>query len=242
MANSEAFLVTFATIEKWLRQMDGADRILPFSKLVEQVALRHSAVDRFRVDLKEYANLRNAIVHERTDGHVIAEPNDRAVADFTRICASLTNPPAVIPKFQVTVKTRTLDESIGDAVREMRVGSFSQLPILREGKVIDLLTAGTVARWLAHELENDLVSLKDTKISEVLPHVEEKDHYCLLPRKATLLDALSKFEEFAARGKDLDAILITTDGRPNQPLLGIITLYDLPTILAECGLKRVSAT
>jgi CBS domain-containing protein len=192
--------------------------------------------------LKEFADLRNAIVHERTDGHVIAEPNDRALAELDRLRTALMNPPTVIPKFQITVRSRTLTDSVGEAVTDMRNGSFSQLPILTGGRVVALLTAETGVRWLASEVMNELVSPWETKIEQVLPHTEDLEHYCFLSRRATLLDALSQFEDFAARGKDLDAILISHNGKPEQELLGILTLYDLPAILEATGLKRVSAT
>jgi len=123
----------------------------------------------------------------------------------------------------------------------MRAGSFSQLPIRSDGKVFALLTSETVVRWLASELHNDLISLSETKIEVVLPHTEDQEHYCFLSRRATLQDALSRFEDFTSRGKDLDAVLITENGRPDQNLVGILTVYDLPEILETLGLRRMSA-
>lgn len=238
--NSEVFIQIFAQIEAWLRKEARADRATSFYQLVERVASQDRSVLRYKDDLKEFADLRNAIVHERTDGHVIAEPNDRAVKDFERIRAALLSPPAVIPLFQRSVQSRNVDEAVGKAVSDMRSGSFSQLPILSNGKVTALLTSETVVRWLASEVSNDLVSLMDTKITEVLPHTEDLDHFCFLSRRATLHEVLVCFEDFAARGKDLDAILISQDGKPEQTLLGILTVYDLPSILAALGLRRVS--
>jgi CBS domain-containing protein len=241
MTNSDKFLQTFSVLESWLRKQTSATRSASFYELVERVAGADQAVRRYKDDLKEFADLRNAIVHERTDGHVIAEPNERAVTDFDRIRKALLNPPTVIPKFQLTVRSRDVNESVGTAVTDMSAGAFSQLPVLSSGRVIGLLTTETVVRWLASELCNDLVSLQETTIDKVLPHVEDRDHYCFLPRTATLLHALSRFEDFASRGKDLDAILISHDGKPEQQLLGILTVYDLPSILESLGLRRVSA-
>lgn len=242
MGNSDTFLAHFAAVEAWLRQQAQADRSLPFYQLVDRAAQKHRAVARYRDDLKEFGDLRNAIVHERTDGHVIAEPNDRAVVDLERLRARRLSPPAVIPKFQINVRSRALTDTVGAAVTDMRDGSFSQLPVLADGKVVALLTSETVVRWLASEVMNEYVAPWETKIELVLPYTEDRDHYCFLSRSATLLEALSQFEEFAARGKDLDAILITHDGKPDQQLMGILTLFDLPAILETLGLKRVSAT
>jgi CBS domain-containing protein len=240
MSNSNEFLNIFSSLESWLRSQTNAERSASFYELVEKASRVHAAVRRYKDDLKEFADLRNAIVHERTDGHVIAEPNLRAVAEFDRIRKAFLDPPKLIPKFQMKVKSRIATDSVGSAVRDMREGSFSQLPVLSDGRVVDLLTSETVVRWLASEFGNELVSLWETSILDVLPHAEDQDHYCFLPRGATLFDALACFEDFASRGKDLDAILVTHSGKPDQELLGILTVYDLPDVLESLGLRRVS--
>jgi predicted transcriptional regulator len=242
MSNSEDFLGIFSAVEKWLRQQLNADRTTSFNSLVDKAAETDRAVMRYRNDLKEFADLRNAIVHERTDSHVIAEPNTRAITDFQHVRSMLMNPPKVIPKFQVIVVFRTLSETVGEAVADMRKGSFSQIPILSENNVVAVLTSETVVRWLASEVANELVGPWETKIRDVLPHTENKDHYCFLSRNATLLDVLSKFEDFSVCGKHLDAILISQDGKSIQKLIGILTIYDLPEIMKELGLKRMSTT
>lgn len=242
MRNSDAFLAIFSEVEKWLRTSAGNDRRTTFHEALQLVADKNPLVRRFKDDLKEFADLRNAIVHERSDGHVIAEPNDRALTEFRQIQASLLRPPKVIPQFQRTVKYRMAHEAVGLAVQDMREGSFSQLPVLHEGKIIALLTSETVVRWLASELKNDLVSLGDTAIAEVLGHVEDEEHYCYLSRDASLHDAVVRFEDFAARGKDLDAILITDRGSSDQKLLGILTVSDLPAILRNLGLRRIATS
>lgn len=238
LRNSDAFLAIFTDVEKWLRAIAGMDKGVPLFQVIEKAAAKDARVRRYRDDLKEYADLRNAIVHERSDCHVIAEPNERALADFQRIRSALLEPPKVIPLFQREVKSRDTTDSVGNAVVDMRAGSFSQLPILRNGEVIAVLTSETVVRWLASEVANDLVSLMDTPISVVLGHMEDEEHYAFLPRTASLHEAITQFESFASRGKTLDAVLITAAGRPNQKLLGILTIYDFPVVLEALGLRR----
>lgn len=242
MKNSQTFLDSFAAIEKWLRSLVSANRATGFYQLVEIASRSNRTVARYRDDLKEYADLRNAIVHERSDGHVIAEPNDAAVADFGRLRSVLLNPPKVIPTFQVTVQTREASQALSEAVTVMLEGSFSQLAVMEEGRVIGLLTSNTITRWLGHEVATDLFSLRETTIAEVLRFTEDPENHCFLGRRSTLFEALARVEDFAARGKDLDAILLTHHGRSNESLLGILTLYDLPKILKMLGLTRFSAT
>ena len=62
MLNSVAFLRVFSSIESWLRQQVDADRSTLFYQLVDRAAAKNRAVVRYRDDLKEFADLRNAIV------------------------------------------------------------------------------------------------------------------------------------------------------------------------------------
>ncbi|MEM7336627.1 MAG: hypothetical protein AAF490_31395, partial [Chloroflexota bacterium] len=102
--------------------------------------------------------------------------------------------------------------------------------------VMALLTAETIARWLASEIKNEIVSLDETTIEDTLAFTEDEDHYCFLSRDSTFYDALEQFNQFAARGKSLDAILITHSGAKDQKLLGILTTYDIPRLLEGVGL------
>lgn len=75
MLNSERFLNAFNSIEHSLRKLAKKEKGTRFYKLVNIASEHYQIVQHFSNDLKEFADLRNAIVHERTDGHVIAEPN-----------------------------------------------------------------------------------------------------------------------------------------------------------------------
>lgn len=236
--NSDTFLAIFSEIEQWLRSQTGSERHVTFYQLIAKTKTKNVAVRQYETALKKYADLRNVIVHERIDNLVIAEPNDSAIADFSRIRDVLLRPAKLIPRFQREVKTRTASDPLGHAIEDMRSGSFSQVPIVDSDGVTSLLTTETVVRWLASEVQNDLVSLLDTPISKVLPHVEDTEHYCFLGRNESVLDAIVRFDDFAANGKELDAILITNDGKASQSLLGILTVYDLPDLLQEAGLSR----
>ncbi|MCO8123960.1 hypothetical protein NHH03_19605 [Stieleria sp. TO1_6] len=242
VSNSNQFLDTFAEVENWLRRHLSVSNDITFSKMVTHASGSNRVIRRYADDLREYAELRNAIVHDRSGGRVIAEPHLTAVRDFQQIAANLTNPPKLIPKFQLHVKTREISDSVGAAVSDMRAGAFSQIPVTRDGSVHAVLTAETVARWLASELKNEIVSLKETAIERVLLHTEESDHYCYLSHDQTMFDAIDAFEHYASAGKSLDAILISHGGQQKNKLLGIVTLFDLPQLLNEIGLKKISAT
>lgn len=75
MNNYERFMNAFTAIEKYLRKYKTSDKTHEsFYGLVEKAKKKDAIVRQYELDLKELADLRNAITHERTDGHPIAEP------------------------------------------------------------------------------------------------------------------------------------------------------------------------
>ena len=153
----ERFLDAFAAIERLLRQKAGAGREVRFFALIGTVAARDPAVRRFAVDLREYADLRNAIVHERGDGHLIAEPHESTVGRIEEIRSLLERPPQLTNSFHGPVQVVDPSDPVGTAAQQMRAGDFSQLPVYKGPAFIGLLTAETVTRWLAAGTSHDVV-------------------------------------------------------------------------------------
>ena len=142
-------------------------------------------------------------------------------------------PVRVYPFFKTDVFSVRLEDSIGKAIKIMYENSFSQLPIFKDQKFYDLLTNNTISRWLGACADDDLFSLDDTEVSQVLEYTENPDNYFFLNSNAHLSEAMEKFQYFETLGKRLDAILITENGSPVEPLLGIITSSDISKILNQ---------
>lgn len=230
MTNSAKFLNAFAAIEKRLRTLIKADRYVSFPALVEDASTRSPVVRRYRNDLKEYADLRNAIVHERSDGRPIAEPHEQVVTDLLRIAKLVLSPPTVLPTFQKTVQSVEAKARISDILRFFWPRNFSQVPVTSGERIIGLLTANTVSRWLASEASNDIVDLREHTVADALRHVEHEGNWRLVRRGTVLAEVIDYFDAAEASGKRLDAILITETGKPTESLLGIITIHDLPKV------------
>ncbi|NWF79740.1 MAG: CBS domain-containing protein [Chloroflexi bacterium] len=230
MSNITAYLDSFAAIERHLRGVTKRGREATFYTLVDEAARSDSAVRRYRDDLKEFADLRNAVVHERGGGQPIAEPNDWAVAQLQKITDQLIRPPRVLPHFQVNVISLTPAVSIAEAVVIMHERSFSQIPIYEDDQFVGLLTSNTIARWLGASVADDVFSLGETSIHQVLAHTEDPDHVGFCAWDTTLIAVAERFQAAQDRGKRLDALLITQNGKPNERPLGIIAVFDLVTI------------
>ncbi|WP_295722009.1 CBS domain-containing protein, partial [uncultured Limnobacter sp.] len=188
-------------------------------------------------EMRRFAELRNLMVHDWQVNEPAVEPSERLVERLERLYASFTNPPKVFPEFKMVVGTCTPDDEIRIPISLMRDGSYSQVPVLNEGKVIDLLTAETVTRWLASEIPNQLIDLPSIKVRDVLKHRVGKEGFRLISRSFTLLDVANLFESQKTLGQEIDALIITESGKDGQNILGLVTVYDMPSILKLLGVE-----
>ncbi|MFW9940471.1 MAG: CBS domain-containing protein [Candidatus Thorarchaeota archaeon] len=230
MLNSELFLTAFNKIEKYLRRITEKDKGTKFYNMVDIASRSSPMVKHFKIDLKEFADLRNAIVHERTDEHVLAEPNDRVVIEIENIFLQLTNPPKIIPTFKTDVYSLNENDFVANAVEHMYKNDFSQIPIYMNNGQMKLLTNNTISRWLGACVEDDVFSLYEIKIKDVLKYSEENENFRFMDRNRNYFEVLEQFNSFEKNGKRLEAILITHSGKKSEKLLGIITIWDLTKI------------
>jgi len=189
-------------------------------------------------DLKEYAELRNAIVHFGPPPKAIAEPHMETVLAIEQLRNLFLQPPKVVDHFKSRVQVCSPDEPIGDVIKRMRSGRYSQMPVLGKGKILGLLTTNTVVRWLAAQVGETTQKLEREVVATVLYEAENSDNYDILSRSATVFDALRAFERHLTSGPPLDALLITATGVSQAAPVAILTLWDYPRLVAMARGER----
>ncbi|MFT5194293.1 MAG: CBS domain-containing protein [Cellvibrionaceae bacterium] len=230
MKNSTRFLNAFVTIEEYLRlRTADHDGFLGFSQMLRRVGQKEKGVRSFEFDLKEYAQLRNAIIHERAGDEVIAEPNHAVVLAIERAAELITKPPIIYPLFQRQVITITFQSPLKKALKIMNSSGISKLPVMDQGKCVGILTSNTVTRWLGNCVENEVLNLDETTAGSVMAFARKKDRYTFRSRHTDLFTAVSAFEDYEHRGERLHALLITENGKETEKIMGIMTISDLPT-------------
>ena len=212
MKNSDRFIDAYNKIDKLLRKrLKGKDNYPinyrpKFSNVIDNVIKFDSGFSYYKYDLIEFDYLRNAIVHDKRENMVIAEPNDWATGYIEKISEDLSNPPKIQKIFKNKREVFILgcNDSIGNAIKKMVEEDYSQIPIYKEDNKIDLLIDNDIVRWLKQNVNENTVDLKNTKILDVL--------------------------KYSSEGKILNAILVTQSGRDSEKIINIITLWDLPKI------------
>lgn len=228
----ERFRAAFNRIEGYLRHYLHERTETEFIRLLNKYGDQHSiwnARDGRR--LRDYASLRNALVHNYYNkDEYLSIPVPYVVADIERIAQELVEPDKVIPKFQRSVSTLKTSDTLVEALTLIQKHSYSQLPVYDQlGNFRGLLTENGITRWLsAHVVDIDeLVSFRETSVGKVLSSEEPRRNYQFVSRNKTVLDVVSQFGHEPL----LEAILISHNGIENEKLLGILTRWDIQEYL-----------
>ena len=233
--NSEIFIELFSEIEQKLKTICNDEFHSNFAELLRKARGINAVVNQYASDLKEFSQLRNAIVHTRRENFVIAEPHNDVIKEIRHIHSLLHNPPRVS---SVMIKNPYFTSSEGSIFELLTVFSEKNImrcPVIDKGTVTCLITAKTISRWLTSKKQNK-VDINGTKISELVPFTEKTD-YCIIGENIDIISLVGMFKNSIKRGTYIQAVLVTKNGQPNSPLVGIITPSDLPLIIERMNLS-----
>ncbi len=226
--NSDIFLSTFNELEKHFKNEFFKGQWKSFKQMLKEGSRFNPIIKRFKEDLFEFTDLRNAIVHNRSNHYkVIAEPHDFIVEQFVAIKTQIVNPKCVSAFFK-KVHTCKLTDKISYPLELIHNHLISQIPIVDSNNiVVEILNASTIAYWLA---ANKDVLTQSTLVSEVIEHKEFKQNYEIIPANTTVFHAADIFKNSykkPPKERYFDTLLITQNGDANEELKGIIVLSDI---------------
>ncbi len=231
---SERFLTAFCSLEYQLQQITGIGSHESFSFLIDHVSRTNAAFAHYRDDLKEYAELRNAIVHKRIGGKTIAEPHPDVVERIESIVKIVTQTPKLAEFFSKKVTICNTEDTLKYVLDLLLKGRFNQLPVYSGKKLVGLLTSDAIVLWLANEFQTAQSFDSTSKVKELLEFASSKaksDEYLLMGHDSTIFDALDAFDAAYKRGKHLQALIITESGKAEQYPLGIVTTLEVPRLI-----------
>lgn len=228
---SARFLNAFCRLEDELRRITGSGTHESFSFLLDRAAHINAAFAHYREDLKEYAELRNAIVHKRIGDEAIAEPHPEIVNRIENIADIVTQAPKLADHFRKHVSTCSPQDSVKKVLNILLKGHFNQMPVYNGKKLVGLLTSDSIAFWLAETFQNSDFVDPETKVRDLLNFPAGKDDFSILSGSKTIFDAIDAFESAHKRGRNLKAIIITENGNEDQHPIGIVTTLEIPTLI-----------
>lgn len=240
MSSANTFLSVYNKTDHFLKEKYSMDRNMSYSRVLDEVAMKSAVIRKYRATLKQFGQLRNAIVHEYRDGEVIAEPTEKAMEEFQRIYEKITKPKRVIDVVGTNVIRVFKTDTIGKALDIMKEEGFSQVPVVGDDGFIGMFSAVHLIEVLSESSEGSsnssdmtIENINNMRLDEVLTYSDRYRQVRFLPKKATVHDAIEIYENMALEDHQIDAILITETGKSHQMPIGILTDSDIPALLNE---------
>lgn len=226
--NSDRFIVSYNKIDQLMKDLIGTNEHMAFFRLIDFAKKKNAVIRRYEADLREYGDLRNAIVHHRTSlDFAIAEPHDDVVAKMEEIESALAKPITVAQLFRTNVTNFQETDSLSYALKVIKDKKYNQFPVYTGKTFKGLITPVGITMWMASMVDSDSFSRKRTILSEILTHESNRDNHQFIHAQASVFEAVEIFKSSVIRGRRLEALLITEDGKASDKLIGIVTPMSL---------------
>lgn len=206
----------------------GENKYSGFSSAIHK-AEKHNVLIRNHIEeLKVYANIRNFLVHEykKLDQDLVVVSKG-LVDNIESFEKSLNEPKRVIPQFQNEVVTFQTKEKINNLLKIVKEKEYTQFPIYNGDAFVGIITSTGITRWLAENVEEDMVVSEIPLIQDIIPFEEKLEAYVFVDKNLPVYDVAELFKNKSSDGSRIEMVLITKNGKPNEKLLGVITPFDL---------------
>lgn len=226
--NSDRFIVSYNRIDQLMKDLIGTKEHMAFFRLIDFAKKKNSIIRRYEADLREYGDLRNAIIHHRTSlEFAIAEPHDDVVAKMEEIEDALAKPITVAQMFRTNVTIFQETDSLSYALKVIKDKRYNQFPVYIGKTFKGLITPVGITMWMASKVDSESFSRKRTMLSEILAHESNRENHRFIKEDASVYEALEIFKSSVTHGRRLEALLITKDGKASDKLIGIVTPMSL---------------
>ena len=239
---AEQFLAEFASLEAHMRRSLGRDQSIAYTRLVSEMRAKALITDSQDQALRTFGYLRNALAHASSSGgEVIADPRQSAVDEFKALAQNVKSPPLLVDVVRHRVEHLDVEAPLNAFMLLVKTKDFSQVPVLENGRYIDMLTLGRLARWIAENRHYDWFDLSETPIRRVLEvELQLEESFARCEPTINLAQALNHFDlgSSATAGEELvpvRGLIVLENGPEVDELRALVTFEDLPLMLRALG-------
>ncbi|MDF2698650.1 MAG: hypothetical protein K0Q49_206 [Haloplasmataceae bacterium] len=220
-----------------MRELLDEDSKTSHVQLIDKLAKTSNLFRNYKNDLKEFAELRNAIVHNthfcgNPYGDVIAEPHDIVVEMYQDLLNQVTKPQTAKDIYRKTndesVYSASSDTKIIDIIKNMYNKAYTCVPVIENKKIVGVFSENVLISLFAIKGNIDISNLKINDINELVDmnnHYGEYFKFCKV--KDTIFDIKELFQTKREDHKRLEMIFVTGNGLSNEDVLGVISAWDL---------------
>lgn len=235
LTNYEKFIRIFNTLHEILGEKLNQPN-MQFGELLK-VAERNNdkVVMNYGKELDFYREFRNLLTHQATiNKPPAAEPNDFLINEIYEVTQRIENPKKVYDLFLSDVIHFNIDENLSEVLKVVSEKEYSQFPVFDEEGLVGLISESGITRFLAESVDDDIISIVETEIKDVIDQDEARDSISIVNSTTLIHDVKDIFDKKLHEGNSIFAILVSNRGHKiesPEDIAGIITPWDLPTVL-----------
>jgi|GEM_PF-3096563 len=235
---AKEFIEVYNELTYTLRKQLGLEEYVDFNKIMSDAVHRGmKVVANNEVDLKIMNELRNSIAHNpyMDEADPIAEPHPAMVEKLKSILEEIKHPSTSLDKAikENDIRSATLDDNLNSVLKMMNENLFSWIPVFEavpNGKVVigvfseDVLFAYiSSTRGIAFNENTTLSQFKDYIRLDTHPN----EYFEFVDVNTTFEDVQRMFRHSINDNKRLAVVFVTQGGNPNEPVLGMLTNWDV---------------
>ena len=192
---------------------------------------RRPEFKRIKSELGYCREVRNLLQHKpKVAGSFAVLPSDSMLALLRQTVDKVANPPLAmdIAVPIASVFCKAMEDPVKPAMAEMQRRVFTHIPILDRGVVVGVFSENTV---LACLLDGAVVLDENTRFSDLKAYLPMDRHraetFRFVRQNTSAVQVGDLFERAVARQERVGLVFITRSGRSDEPLLGIISAWDI---------------
>lgn len=226
---AQLFLDLYKQIEDELDDKYKNSRRHYSSVVFEFIKDYESAPVRDKLDLCRH--IRNLMAHSANmDGEPVVVPSEPVTRALQEVLDFVRRPPLAIEfatKGERVLKAGA-NQKVLRVMELMEKNGYSHVPVMKENRFYGVFSVGSVFRYLLKNGGKGVTP--ETTIRDMRGYLAVEEHienYEFVPATATYIYVRQRFEQVRAKNKRVSVIFITQDGKPDQPLLGMLTPWDV---------------
>ncbi len=221
-------------IEKY-KELEAIVRMVYNIKETDSISYYLRNKEQFKKFTDEIAycqRVRNFMQHERKlNDKFTVVPSDDMIEFVDALISKIQNKPKCMDacvRFK-DIYWCSYSSKVGLAIRAMKRSLYSYVPILENGRVVGVFDENSLFNYVAdHGLVDISDSLTFADIKEYLSlDNREMESFIFVKSSLYVEEIEDLFEQSFGKKKKIAVAFVTNNGRPDEPLQGIITPWDI---------------
>ena len=201
---------------------------------IKELSKKNSVVRKYQDELMIIKQVRNINTHQRNDkyGYVVC-PNPDMNIKLKTIIDEIKNPPTIYNS-NICVKRqnmycRNIDDTIEETIKVMIEKVYTHIPIFENDVLVGVFSENTLLDIV--NKETGILIGKDTTFRAFQDYLKIENHsseeFKFISRNKNIYDIEDIFKDYFTRNKRLGCVYITENGKENEKILGMLTVWDI---------------